>query len=126
MWANDAGRGLAGFGIRLPAGKQPRRNRRGAEVSPGNIGHDGASRGGQRAAAGKDHSPEPSRARPLLKQRVLQVLKTAGKPLPAALRDRVLKVGYPARNPKTVYTQLFALGEKDSGIVKTKEGFALR
>ena len=51
----------------------------------------------------------------------------AGKPLPAAaVRDRVIKAGYPAKNPKNLYTQIFALTKKDSGIVKTKEGFRLK
>ena len=65
--------------------------------------------------------------RGLLKQKIHQVLKIAGKPLPAAaLRDRVIRVGYPAKNPKNLYTQIFALGKKDSGIVKTKEGYTLK
>jgi hypothetical protein len=65
--------------------------------------------------------------RGLLKQKIHQVLKMAGKPLPAAaLRDRVIKAGYPAKNPKNLYTQIFALGKKDTEIVKTKEGFRLK
>ena len=65
--------------------------------------------------------------RGLLKLKIHQVLKMAGKPLPAAaLRDRVIKAGYPAKNPKNLYTQIFALGKKDSGIVKTKEGYTLK
>ena len=78
--------------------------------------------------------PGPARAkksklapRGLLKQKMYQVLKMAGKPLPAAaLRDRVIKAGYPAKNPKNLYTQIFALGKKDKAIVKTKEGFRLK
>jgi len=65
--------------------------------------------------------------RGLLKQKIHQVLKMAGKPLPAAaLRDRVIKAGYPAKNPNNLYNQIFALGKKDSGIVKTKEGYRLK
>jgi len=82
----------------------------------------------------RGRKPGPARARSakiaprgLLKQKIHQVLKMAGKPLPAAvLRDRVIKAGYPAKNPNNLYNQIFALGKKDSGIVKTKEGFRLR
>ncbi len=82
----------------------------------------------------RGRKPGPARAkkakmapRGLLKQTVHQVLKMAGKPLPAAaLRDRVIKAGYPTKNPNNLYNQIFALGKKDSGIVKTKEGFRLR
>ena len=86
------------------------------------------------ASRKRGRKPGPARARTthtaprgLLKQKIHQVLKMAGKPLPAAaLRDRVIKAGYPAKNPKNLYTQIFALGKKDSGIVKTKEGFRLK
>ena len=82
----------------------------------------------------RGRKPGPARAkkaklapRGLLKQKIHQVLKVAGKPLPAAaLRDRVIKAGYPAKNPKNLYNQIFALGKKDSGIVKTKEGYTLK
>jgi hypothetical protein len=84
-----------------------------------------------RKKAGKLGSARTKKAklapRGLLKQKIHQVLKMAGRPLPpAALRDRVIKAGYPARNPKNLYTQIFALGKKDKAIVKTKAGFSLK
>jgi hypothetical protein len=90
--------------------------------------------GAAMASHRRGRKPGPAKARStkmaprgLLKQKIHQVLKMAGKPLPAAaLRDRVIKAGYPAKNPESLYTQIFALGKKDSGIVKTKEGFRLK
>ena len=65
--------------------------------------------------------------RGLLKEKVVQVLKAAGKPLStAALRDRVMKAGYSSRDPRTLYNQIFALAKRTAEIEKKPDGFALK
>jgi hypothetical protein len=55
------------------------------------------------------------------------VLKAAKGPLaPVVLRDRVIGAGYPAKNPKTLYTAIFAAAKKDPAIKKTKDGFSMK
>jgi hypothetical protein len=54
------------------------------------------------------------------------VLQAAGKPVPpSALRDAVMKAGYPAKNPQTLYTQIYALAKKDPKLRRTGDGFSL-
>jgi hypothetical protein len=64
--------------------------------------------------------------RGLLQAKVHQVLRAAGKPVPpSALRDAVMKAGYPTKNPQTLYTQIYALAKKDSKLRRTDDGFSL-
>jgi hypothetical protein len=64
--------------------------------------------------------------RGLLQAKVHQVLRAAGKPVPpSALRDAVMKAGYPTKNPQTLYTQIYALAKKDSRLRRTDAGFSL-
>lgn len=65
--------------------------------------------------------------RGLLKQKIHEVLKAARKPLPPfALRDQVLKAGYPATSKKSLYTAIFIAAKKDPALKKTSQGFALK
>jgi len=65
--------------------------------------------------------------RGLLKQKIHQVLKAARKPLaPVELRNLVIKAGYPNKNPKTLYTAIFAAAKGDPAIKKTAAGFSLK
>ena len=75
----------------------------------------GRKRRGKKAPAG------------LLKQKIIEVLKAAKKPVaPAVLRDAVIKAGYPAKNPRTLYSALFAAARGDAHIKKTSAGFSLK
>ena len=65
--------------------------------------------------------------RGLLSQKIHQVLGRTARPMaPSALRDAVIKAGYPVKNPRTLYAQIFAAAQKDPRIAKTLTGFALR
>jgi hypothetical protein len=65
--------------------------------------------------------------RGLLKAKMHELLKAAGKPIsPAELRDRLVKAGYPVHNPKNFYTQVFTAAGKDPAIKKTADGFSLK
>lgn len=81
-------------------------------------------------AAGKIKGSEGKRKnapRGLLKIRIREVLKKAGKVLaPVTLTEAVMKAGYPNKNKKTLYTAIFATAKKDPAIKKTEEGFSLK
>jgi hypothetical protein len=65
--------------------------------------------------------------RGLLKQKMHEVLKAARKPMaPVELRNGVIKAGYPVKNPKTLYTAIFAAAKADPQIKKTSDGFSLK
>ncbi|MBI4605113.1 MAG: hypothetical protein HY721_24380 [Planctomycetes bacterium] len=65
--------------------------------------------------------------RGLLRETIHKVLKAAGKPLaPKDVRNLVLKANYPNRNPKTLYTAIFADTKKDPAVKKTSAGFSLK
>jgi hypothetical protein len=65
--------------------------------------------------------------RGLLKAKIHQALKGLKKPLaPVELRDKVLHLGYPAKNPKSLYTSVFVTAKADKAIQKTAKGFSLK
>lgn len=65
--------------------------------------------------------------RGLLQEKIRAVLKAAKKTLaPVDLRNGVMEAGYPNKNPKTLYTAIFATAKKDPTVKKTKEGFSLK
>src|SRR5262245_50357699 len=71
--------------------------------------------------------PRKRAPRGLLQAKVHQALRRFRAPVAAsALRDAVLKLGYPSKSKASVYTSLFALAKKKgSGLKKTKDGFVL-
>jgi hypothetical protein len=80
-----------------------------------------------RAAGRRGRRSRKNAPRGLLKTKMHEALKRAGKPLGASkLRDAVIAAGYPVKNPKTLYTAIFNAVKKDTAIKKTKDGFALK
>lgn len=81
----------------------------------------------RRAKRGRARGKRKNAPKGLLKQKIHEVLKGQKKPMaPVDLRNAVIKAGYPARNPKTLYTAIFNQAKKDSSIRKTKAGFSLK
>lgn len=65
--------------------------------------------------------------RGLLKAKIHQALKEAKKPLPPVeLRDKVARLGYPAKNLKSLYTTVYVTARSDKAIQKTAKGFSLK
>jgi hypothetical protein len=65
--------------------------------------------------------------RGLLKAKIHQALKGLKTPLaPVELRDKVIHLGYPAKNPKSLYTSVFVAAKADKAIQKTAKGFSLK
>lgn len=65
--------------------------------------------------------------RGLLKEKIHQALKGLKKPLaPVDLRDKVIRLGYPSKNPKSLYTSVFVTAKADKAIQKTAKGFSLK
>ena len=96
------------------------RGRRGRR--PGRRG-----RGRQAAAGATARRRRKNAPRGLLKQKIHEVLKSSKRPLaPVELRNRVIEVGYPVKNPKTLYTAIFAATKKDPRVKKTKQGFSFK
>jgi hypothetical protein len=86
-----------------------------------------ASAGKAKAKGGRRKRRGKKAPAGLLKQKIIEVLKAARKPVaPAVLRDAVIKAGYPAKNPRTLYSALFAAARGDAHIKKTSAGFSLK
>ena len=65
--------------------------------------------------------------RGLLQKTMYAVLKAARKPMGAtALRDALIKAGYPAKDPQALYTALYAVAKKHPKIKKTAAGFSAK
>ena len=107
-------------------------------LAGGNGAGGGGRRGGRRPGrpfgtkAGASSARAGGRSRKnaprgLLKSKIHDVLKLARKPVaPAALRDAVIKAGYPNKNLRTLYTAVFTTAKKDPAIKKTPDGFSLK
>ena len=109
--AIDALKGIEGNGVVVKRG--PGRPRKDASSAPAP----------RKAKSG----PRKRAPRGLLQAKAHQALKSLKAPASAsALRDAVLKMGYPGKSKASVYTALFALAKKKgSGVKKTKDGFVL-
>ena len=84
-----------------------------------------AAQPGRKAA--KTRRSGKNAPRGLLQEKIRSVLKAAKKTLaPVELRNGVMAAGYPNKNPKTLYTAIFATAKKDPTVKKTKEGFSLK
>ena len=95
-------------------GRPPGRGRR--------RGRPPKAAGGRPAGRGRKNAP-----RGLLKQKIHEALKKAGKALkPVELRNAVMKLGYPNKNPKTLYTAIFTAAKQDPAIRKTGDGFSMK
>lgn len=71
--------------------------------------------------------PRKNAPKGLLKAKIHQALAAAKKPLkPVELKDAVVKAGYPVKNDKTLYTQVFAAAKKDPAVQKTAAGYSLK
>lgn len=98
--------GIAGNGALQK--KRAARSRRAARARAGTIGKKNAPRG-------------------LLREKIHSALRAASKPLRMVeLRNAVLKAGYPAKSPQSLYTSVFLQVKKDSKLRRTKDGFQLR
>ncbi len=65
--------------------------------------------------------------RGLLKAKIHQALKESKTPLaPVVLRDRVLRLGYPSKNLKSLYISVYVTAKGDKAILKTAKGFSLK
>jgi hypothetical protein len=83
--------------------------------------------GRPRATAARKRNSGKRAPRGLLKAKIRQALKGLKKPLaPVDLRDKVLHLGYPAKNPKSLYTSVFVTAKADKAIQKTAKGFSLK
>lgn len=82
--------------------------------------------------AAKASKPKPGRTRKnapkgLLKKLMHEVLKGQKAPMaPVALRNAIMKAGYPTKNPQTLYTAIFNAAKKDSAVRKTADGFSMK
>jgi hypothetical protein len=80
--------------------------------------------GGGRPAAGRKRKNAP---RGMLRAKIHEALKKAGKALkPVDLRNAVMRLGYPNKNPKTLYTAVFTAAKQDPAIKKTGDGFSMK
>jgi hypothetical protein len=103
-------------------------------VSGGGRGAGGGGRKGRRgrpakaaSAGGGGGGKRKNAPRGLLKSKIHQALKGAKKAMaPVDLRNAVMKSGYPNKNPKTLYTAIFAAAKADPAIKKTSDGFSLK
>lgn len=83
--------------------------------------------GGRLAGGGREGGNRKNAPRGLLKQKIHEVLKSSKRPLaPVELRNRIIAAGYPVKNPKTLYSALFAATKTDPRVKKTKKGFSLK
>jgi hypothetical protein len=88
----------------------------------------GRKRGRPAKASAARRTRNSKRApRGLLKAKIHQALRASKKPLaPVELRNQVVRLGYPAKNLKSLYTSIFVAAKGDKAIQKSAKGFSLK